>query len=96
MEKKKQKFWHQELNLLVLQGLLRYEGIEGMDGIYGEVEPSRHYLKNQGRQLAYKKGKVAGAEVKQAGCSVRDLFMGTGNEVRILLVNMNVYEVLPK
>lgn len=56
-----------------------------MDGIYEEV---RRALcgENQGRQLAYKKRKSGRCGVKQAGCSVRDLFMGTGNEVRILLI----------
>lgn len=55
-----------------------------MDGIYGKLD-SRHYVKIKVGNW-HTKRKSGRYGVKQAGCRVRDLFMGTGNEVRILLL----------
>lgn len=55
-----------------------------MDGISGKLG-SRHCVKIKVGNW-HTKRKSGGCGVQLAGCRVRDLFMGTGNEVRILVL----------
>lgn len=65
-----------------------------MDGISGKVD-SRHYVKIKVGNW-HTKRKSGGYGVQQAGCRVRDLFMGTGNEVRILVLIQQMCMKHPK